>query len=34
MYHGERAQENFLVVSGECVLVIENEEQRLKSVGF
>ena len=28
MYHGERAQEDFLVVSGECVLVIEGEERR------
>ena len=30
MYHGETTQENFLVVSGECVLVIEGEERRLK----
>ena len=34
MYHGERVQENFLVVSGECVLVIENEERRLKQWDF
>ena len=34
MYHGERGQENFLVVSGECVLVIEGEERRLKAWDF
>ena len=27
-------QENFLVVSGECVLVIEGEERRLKQWDF
>jgi hypothetical protein len=31
MYHGERGQEDFLVVSGECVLVIEGEERRLQA---
>ena len=31
MYHGERGQEAFLVVSGECVLVIEGEERRLRA---
>ena len=30
IYHGESGQEDFLVVSGECVLVIEGEERRLK----
>jgi uncharacterized cupin superfamily protein len=34
MYHGERCQEDFLVVSGECVLVIEGEERRLKAWDF
>ncbi len=34
MYHGERGQESFLVVSGECVLVIEGEERRLKAWDF
>jgi uncharacterized cupin superfamily protein len=34
MYHGERAQEDFLVVSGECVLVIEGEERCLKAWDF
>lgn len=29
MYHGENAQEDFLVLSGECVLIIEGEERRL-----
>ena len=34
LYHGEGVQENFLVVSGECVLVIENEERQLKQWDF
>ena len=34
MYHGEGSQEDFLVVSGECVLVIEGEERRLKAWDF
>jgi quercetin dioxygenase-like cupin family protein len=34
MYHGERGQEDFIVVSGECVLVIEGEERRLKAWDF
>lgn len=34
MYHGESNQEDFLVVSGECVLVIEGEERRLQAWDF
>jgi quercetin dioxygenase-like cupin family protein len=34
LYHGERGQEDFLVVSGECVLVIEGEERQLKAWDF
>ena len=34
MYHGEVGQEDFLVVSGECVLVIEGEERHLKAWDF
>ena len=34
LYHGESGQEDFLVVSGECVLVIEGEERRLKQWDF
>jgi uncharacterized cupin superfamily protein len=34
MYHGERGQEGFLVVAGECMLVIEGEERRLKAWDF
>ena len=34
MYHGESTQEDFLVLSGECVLVIEGEERRLKPWDF
>jgi uncharacterized cupin superfamily protein len=29
MYHGEGEQEDFLVLSGDCLLVIEAEERRL-----
>jgi uncharacterized cupin superfamily protein len=34
LYHGERGQEDFLVVSGECLLVIEGEERRLRAWDF
>ena len=34
MYHGESAQEDFLVVSGECVLVIEGQERKLEAWDF
>jgi uncharacterized cupin superfamily protein len=34
LYHGEDAQEDFLVLSGECLLVIEGEERRLKAWDF
>ena len=34
MYHRETGQEEFLVVSGECVLVIEGEERRLQAWDF
>jgi quercetin dioxygenase-like cupin family protein len=34
VYHGERGQEDFLVVSGECLLVVEGEERRLKAWDF
>jgi uncharacterized cupin superfamily protein len=34
MYHGESEQEDFLVVAGECVLVIEGEERHLKQWDF
>ncbi len=34
MYHGESEQEDFLVLSGECVLVIEGEERRLEPWDF
>ena len=34
VYHGESGQEDFLVVSGECVLVIEGEERQLKQWDF
>jgi quercetin dioxygenase-like cupin family protein len=29
-YHAENAQEGFLVLSGECVAVIENKERRMR----
>ena len=34
MYHGEVGQEDFLVVAGECILVIEGEERRLRPWDF
>jgi len=30
LYHSEAAQEGFLVLSGECVLIVEEEERRLR----
>ena len=34
LYHAETNQENFLVVAGECVLVVEEEEQHLRTWDF
>jgi uncharacterized cupin superfamily protein len=34
MYHGENEQEDFLVLAGECLLLIEDEERRLKQWDF
>jgi uncharacterized cupin superfamily protein len=34
MYHGEDEQEDFLVLSGECLLLIEGEERLLKAWDF
>jgi uncharacterized cupin superfamily protein len=34
MYHGEEDQEDFLVLHGECILVVEGEERRLKAWDF
>ena len=31
MYHGEDAQEGFLVLSGECLLLVEGEERPLRA---
>ena len=31
MYHGEDAQEDFLVLSGECLLIVEGQERLLKA---
>lgn len=33
-YHAENAQEDFLVVSGECVVVVEEQERRLRAWDF
>ena len=30
LYHSENAQEGFLVLSGECTLVVEEDERRLR----
>jgi uncharacterized cupin superfamily protein len=34
MYHGEDAQEHFLVLGGECLLIIEGQERRLRRWDF
>jgi uncharacterized cupin superfamily protein len=34
MYHAESAQENFLVLAGECVLLIEEQERPLRAWDF
>ena len=34
MYHGEEGQEDFLVLSGECLLIVEGEERRLQAWDF
>lgn len=34
LYHREKGQENFFVLSGECVLIIEEEEHRLRAGDF
>ena len=33
-YHRENAQEAFLVLSGECILIVEGQERRLRSGDF
>lgn len=34
LYHSESVQEDFLVLSGECLLLVEEEERRLKAWDF
>ncbi len=34
MYHREDAQEDFLVLSGECLLLVEGQERRLRAWDF
>ena len=34
MYHGEDEQEDFLVLAGECLLLIEGQERRLRAWDF
>jgi uncharacterized cupin superfamily protein len=34
MYHREEAQEDFLVLSGECLLIVEGEERPLRAWDF
>ncbi len=34
MYHGEDEQEDFLVLSGECLLLIEGQERSLRAWDF
>jgi uncharacterized cupin superfamily protein len=34
LYHGEETQEDFLVLAGECLLLVEGEERRLQAWDF
>ena len=34
LFHAEANQEGFLVLSGECVLIVQNEERRLRAWDF
>jgi uncharacterized cupin superfamily protein len=34
LYHAEEMQEDFLVVSGECLLIVEGQERRLQPWDF
>ena len=34
LYHAESGQEDFLVLAGECLLLIEDEERRLRAWDF
>ena len=34
LYHGEEEQEDFLVLAGECLLLVEGEERRLRAWDF
>jgi uncharacterized cupin superfamily protein len=34
MYHGEETQEDFLVLAGECILIVEGEERKLRAWDF
>jgi uncharacterized cupin superfamily protein len=34
LYHAEENQEAFLVLAGECALLVENEERRLRAWDF
>ena len=34
LYHGEDGQEDFLVLLGECLLLVEGEQQRLRAWDF
>ena len=34
LYHAETKQENFLVLAGECILLIEDEERQLQAWDF
>ena len=34
LYHGENQQEDFLVLAGECLLLVEGDERRLRTWDF
>ncbi len=33
-YHAENVEENFLVLDGECLLIVEEQERRLRALGL
>src|SRR5262249_34043876 len=34
LYHSEQAQEDFLILAGECTLLVEGQERRLRAFDF
>ena len=34
LYHREEDQEDFLVLAGECIAIVEGQERRLRALGL